>query len=90
MRSLPFVICSGVPPLAATLQRLMAPPAFDVEGLTLGRREQRAVRSLLAGRSPAEACADAGLPLTREDGKRMTTGEGVEFLAKLERLRSLE
>jgi thymidylate synthase (FAD) len=78
----------------ARLGRLVAPVAFEgfeefqLEGLTLGRREQRAIAALLAGRSPAEACAEAGLPLQREDGKPMTSGEGVEFLEKLERLRS--
>jgi len=79
----------------ARIGRLVCPIAFEafeefqIEGLSLGRREQRAIRALLEGRSPAQACADAGLPLTREDGKPMSTGEGVEFLAKLERIRAI-
>jgi thymidylate synthase (FAD) len=78
----------------ARLGRLVAPVAFEafeefqLEGLTLGKREQRAVAALLDGKTPEEACADAGLPLAREDGRRMTTGEGVEFLEKLERIRA--
>jgi thymidylate synthase (FAD) len=77
------------------LARLVAPVAFEafddfqVDGLALGRSEQRAVRALLDGRSPEEACRVAGLPLTREDGRPMTSGEGVEFLQKLERVRHL-
>jgi len=78
----------------AHLARVVCPVAmeafdeFTLEGMTLGRREQRAVRALLEGATPEAACAAAGLPLTREDGRPMTTGEGVEFLEKLERLRS--
>ena len=80
----------------AQIARAVAPVAteafeeFQLQGLTLGRREQRAIRSLLEGASPEAACEAAGLPLNREDGRRMTTGEGVEFLEKLERLRVAE
>jgi len=80
----------------ASLARTVAPVAFEafdefmLESLSLGRREQRAFRALLEGQTPEVACALAGLPLTRDDGKRMTTGEGVEFLEKLERVRHLE
>jgi hypothetical protein len=45
---------------------------------------------LLEGETPPEACRTAGIPLTRDDGRPMTTGEGVEFLAKLERIRTLD
>jgi thymidylate synthase (FAD) len=78
----------------ARLGRTVAPTAFEafeefeLEGLTLTRRERTAVRLLLEGKTPDEACRAAGLPLTRDDGKPMTTGEGVEFLEKLERLRA--
>jgi thymidylate synthase (FAD) len=80
----------------AKLGRVVCPVAFEafeefqVSGLDLSRREQRAVRALLEGKSPTDACAAAGLPLTREDGRPMTTGEGVEFLEKLERIRTLD
>ncbi len=80
----------------AKLARLVAPIAteafeeFQLAGISLGRREQRALRALLDGKSAPEACAIAGLPLTREDGKPMTTGEGVEFLEKLERVHQLD
>jgi thymidylate synthase (FAD) len=80
----------------AKLARVVCPVAFEafeefqVEGLTLGRRERQAVRALLEGKSPADACAAAGLPLTRDDGKPMSSGEGVEFLEKLERIRRVD
>jgi thymidylate synthase (FAD) len=61
---------------------------FQLSGLALSRREQRAVRQMLAGATLEEACRAAGLPTVREDGKPMTTGEGVEFLEKLERIRA--
>jgi thymidylate synthase (FAD) len=77
----------------AVLTRAVCPIAyeafedFSLGGLNLSRREQLAVKELLNGATPEAACASAGLPLRREDGKTMTTGEGVEFLEKLERLR---
>jgi thymidylate synthase (FAD) len=77
----------------AQLGRLVCPVAFEafdefvLDGLTLGRREQQALRSLLEGATPEAACRDAGLPLQRDDGKPMAGGEGVEFLDKLARLR---
>ncbi len=80
----------------AKLARVVCPVAFEafeefqVEGVALGRRERKAVRLLLEGKSPQEACAGAELPLTREDGRPMTTGEGVEFLEKLERIRTVD
>jgi len=78
----------------AKLTRQVAPVAYEafeeftLSAIPLGRREQVAVRWLLEGKTPEEACGAAGLPLTREDGKAMTSGEGVEFLAKLERIRA--
>jgi thymidylate synthase (FAD) len=78
------------------IARAVAPVAteafeeYQLEGLRLSRREQRAVRALLSGATPEAACAPAGLPLAREDGKPMTTGEGVEFLEKLGRIRAGE
>jgi len=63
---------------------------FQVRGLGLSRREQVAVRALLEGKTPEQSCSHAGLELRREDGRPMTSGEGVEFLEKLERLRRAE
>ena len=80
----------------AKLARLVAPVAFEafeefqLEGLGLGRREQKAIRALLDGQSPPSACEAAGLPLAKEDGTPMVSGEGVEFLEKLERIRTLD
>jgi thymidylate synthase (FAD) len=77
----------------AKIGRVVAPVAFEafdefqLEGMDLSQREQRAVRLLLDGLTPEAACAAAGLPLVREDGQRMKTGEGVEFLEKLEDIR---
>ncbi len=79
----------------AQIVRVVCPNAYEafeeftLNGVALSRREQRAVRALLEGASPEAACAAAGLPLTREDGRPMTSGEGVEFLEKLERLKAL-
>jgi thymidylate synthase (FAD) len=61
---------------------------FQLGGLSLTRREQVAVGRMLGGATPTAACADAGLALARDDGTPMTSGEGVEFLEKLERLRA--
>jgi thymidylate synthase (FAD) len=60
---------------------------FVLGSVSLSRSERVAIRSLLDGATPEKACVDAGLPLTREDGKPMATGEGVEFLEKLDRIR---
>ncbi len=80
----------------AKVARTVAPIAFEafeefqLSAVPLSRREQRAIRLLLDGRPPELACQGAGLPLTREDGQRLKTGEGVEFLQKLERIRAAE
>jgi len=80
----------------AKLARIVCPIAFEafeefqVEGLTLSKRERVALRALLDGKSVTDACALAGLPLVREDGKPMKTGEGVEFVEKLDRLRKVD
>jgi thymidylate synthase (FAD) len=80
----------------ARLGRLVCPVAFEafdefvLGGLSLGRREQAALKELLGGKTPEQACKAAGLPLAREDGRPMSSGEGVEFLEKLARLRGEE
>jgi thymidylate synthase (FAD) len=80
----------------AKLARVVCPVAFEafeefqVEGMDLGKRERKAMRALLEGKSPTEACELAGLPLTRDDGTPMSSGEGVEFLGKLERIRQVD
>jgi thymidylate synthase (FAD) len=78
----------------AKIVRIVCPIAYEafeeftLESLALGKREQRAVLAILGGATPEEACNIAGLPLAREDGRPMTSGEGVEFLEKLARIRS--
>ncbi|MCI4321206.1 MAG: FAD-dependent thymidylate synthase [Thermoplasmata archaeon] len=80
----------------AEIAKAIAPVAteafeeFQLGGLSLSRRELKAVRALLGGATAEAACDLAGLPLKREDGRRMSTGEGVEFLEKLERLRAAD
>ena len=61
---------------------------FTLGSMDLSRAEVVAVRALLSGATPEAACAQAGLPLVREDGTPMVSGEGREFLEKLDRLRS--
>ncbi|MCI4367946.1 MAG: FAD-dependent thymidylate synthase [Thermoplasmata archaeon] len=80
----------------AAIARTLCPVAveafeeFQLDSVSLSRRERAAIRSLLEGASPEAACVRAGLPLTRPDGKPMTSGEGVEFLEKLERIRETD
>jgi thymidylate synthase (FAD) len=80
----------------AKIARVVCPIAFEafeefqLQGIGFGKRELVAIRALLDGKTPEQACATAGLPLTREDGRPMTSGEGVEFLEKLERVRGAE
>ena len=80
----------------AAIARVVCPVAFDafeefeLSGVRFSRREQIALRALLEGQAPEQACARAHLDLVREDGRPMKTGEGVEFLAKLERLRQID
>lgn len=62
---------------------------FDLNSETFSHRERRALAAILRGTEERKACEEAGLPLVRPDGKPMKTGEGVEFLAKLARLRAL-
>jgi thymidylate synthase (FAD) len=80
----------------AKIARVVCPIAFEafedfqLHSVGFGKRELVAMRALLEGKTPEEACATAGLSLTREDGRPMTSGEGVEFLEKLERVRRIE
>jgi thymidylate synthase (FAD) len=80
----------------AKVARVVCPVAFEafeefqLSGITFGRREQTALHAMLEGKTPEQACQIAGLQLTREDGRPMTGGEGVEFLQKLERLRQVD
>ncbi len=79
----------------AEIARAVCPIAFEafeefqLQGLDVSRREQVAIRALLEGKTVEEACVIAQLPLTREDGQPMKSGEGVEFVAKLERIRRI-
>jgi len=78
----------------AALAKVVCPVAYEAfEDFVLGaaqfsRAERAALAALLTGATTEAACARAGLPLVRDDGKPMTSGEGVEFLAKLEALRA--
>ncbi|HEV2317606.1 MAG TPA: FAD-dependent thymidylate synthase [Thermoplasmata archaeon] len=76
----------------ARIVRVVCPVAFEafeeftLSGLSLSRREQVALRALLGGATPEAACQKAGLALTKDDGTPLKTGEGREFLDKLDRL----
>lgn len=66
--------------------------AFDdyvLNGVSYSVLEQRALAHILKGKTPEEAASLAGLKLLRDDGARMKTGEGVEFLEKYERLKEM-
>jgi len=79
--------------ILATMVKAVTPVAYEafedftLGGLSLTRPEQRAVRAILEGMSPEQACEAAGLSLMKSDGQRRTTGEAVEFLEKLARIR---
>ncbi len=60
---------------------------FVLESQSFSQRERIALREMLDGRSAEAACESAGLPLKRADGTPMKSGEGVEFLEKVHRLR---
>lgn len=60
---------------------------FVLNSEHLTRREKVALRAMLEGASAEEACTRAKLPWRREDGTLMRSGEGVEFLEKLRRIR---
>lgn len=62
---------------------------FALNGQSFSRRERIAVKAMLSGSSFQEACAKAKIPLTREDGTPLKSGEGVEFMAKMTELQSL-
>jgi thymidylate synthase (FAD) len=78
----------------AALARSVCPTAFEafeefqLAGILLGEREQTAVAALLEGVPFEAACQRAGIPLAREDGRPMVSGEGVEFRDKLARIRA--
>ncbi|MGI0151380.1 MAG: FAD-dependent thymidylate synthase [Thermoplasmata archaeon] len=77
----------------ARVARIVCPVAyeafeeFELEGTVFGRREKEAIRLLLGGAALDSALTGAGLGVRKDDGTPMRSGEGVEFLEKLERLR---
>ena len=81
--------------VVAELARTVAPTCFEAfeefqwRSLRFSARELRALRGLLEGQDPTEACGAAGLALLREDGTPLKTGEGPEFLEKLSRIRGV-
>ena len=75
----------------AEIVRKVTPVAYEdfvLESLSFSQRERIALREVLDGRSAEAACESAGLPLRRADGTPMKSGEGVEFLEKVHRLRA--
>ncbi len=60
---------------------------FTLNSIKLSSKEQAAIKSILNGSSIEAACASSKLLLRKEDGKPVKSGEGPEFLAKLERIK---
>jgi len=77
----------------AQITRVVCPIAYEafedfvLHATRMSQKESAALAAMLAGATAEEACRRAGLPLVRDDGKPMSSGEGVEFLAKLDTLR---
>jgi thymidylate synthase (FAD) len=59
-------------------------------GVHFSKLEQKALSHILRGKDPEEAAKLSGLKLFKDDGTRMKTGEGIEFLEKYKRLSDLE
>ncbi len=55
---------------------------YVLNSVTFSEKEMAALKDIFAGSSTEDACEAAGLRLFREDGQRMKSGEGVEFLEK--------
>ena len=81
--------------IMADIVKKVAPIAYEafedfaLNSTSFSRKEKRAVAELLRGRSFEESCAAAGLPLKKDDGTPMKSGEGVEFGEKLDGMRNL-
>jgi thymidylate synthase (FAD) len=56
----------------------------SLNNVTFSAKEMRALKRLFAGATIEDACAAAGLKLFRDDGKRMSSGEGIEFVEKVQ------
>ncbi|MCW6160528.1 MAG: FAD-dependent thymidylate synthase [Candidatus Micrarchaeales archaeon] len=81
--------------IIADIVKKVAPIAYEafedfaLHSTSFSRRERHAVAELLRGKSFEESCAAAGLPLKKEDGTPMKSGEGVEFREKLDGMRNI-
>jgi thymidylate synthase (FAD) len=78
--------------IIADIVREVVPVAYEafedfvLNSETFSRSELTAISAMLEGTGKEEACKNAGLPLTHEDGTPMKSGEGVEFLEKLSKV----
>ncbi|MCL4404471.1 FAD-dependent thymidylate synthase, partial [Candidatus Marsarchaeota archaeon] len=59
---------------------------FTLNAARLSEKEQVAISKMLSGSTLSDACAFAGLELLRADGKPVKSGEGPEFVEKLDRI----
>ncbi len=79
----------------AEITRVVAPIAYQayedyvLNGTSFSNLELRALASILKGEKPEDAAVNAGLRLFKEDGSKMKTGEGIEFLEKYRKLSEL-
>ncbi|MDE1871019.1 MAG: FAD-dependent thymidylate synthase [Candidatus Micrarchaeota archaeon] len=62
---------------------------YRLGGVSFSSLEQKALANILRGKSPEEAAQTAGLKLFKEDGTRMKSGEGMEFLDKVKKINEL-
>ncbi|MGI0100124.1 MAG: FAD-dependent thymidylate synthase [Candidatus Micrarchaeaceae archaeon] len=74
------------------ITRKVAPIAYKafedhmLGGVSFSKLDQQALSHILRGEKPEDAVRLAGMKLLKEDGTRMKTGEGVEFLDKYRKL----
>ncbi len=74
----------------ADMTKVIVPVAYEafedfaLNSAMLSNKDQAAVAALLRGSTVEEACASAGLELRKADGEQIKSGEGPEFLQKLE------
>jgi len=80
----------------ANITKMVTPIAYKafedyiLGGVTFSILEQKALTHILGGEQPEDAAQKAGLRLYKDDGTRMKTGEGIEFLEKYKRLLETE
>lgn len=76
----------------ADITKKVAPVAYGafedyiLNGVSFSDMDKRALKLILKGEKPEDAVQKAGMKLFKEDGTRMKTGEGAEFLEKYRKI----